>query len=106
MQDYLTSDQIFENLIPVCFHHMTESVLPVRSAAAVTLAKLIRYRFSQTCKIYCTRVLVKILESLVMSWPNILLLVGNLYVVETQKILLQGNEQKVTVSAQFPIFTF
>lgn len=40
--EYLTSDQIFEFLVPLCFYHMTESVLPVRSAAAITLAKFIR----------------------------------------------------------------
>ncbi|MCO5597699.1 hypothetical protein L7F22_051780 [Adiantum nelumboides] len=42
MIDYLSSDLIFEYLVPLCFYHMTESVLPVRSAAAITLAIYIR----------------------------------------------------------------
>ncbi|KAH7280006.1 hypothetical protein KP509_37G047500 [Ceratopteris richardii] len=36
--EYVSSDLIFEYLVPLCFYHMTESVLPVRSAAANALA--------------------------------------------------------------------
>lgn len=44
VQGFLSSDQIYDNFLPLCFQYMTENVLPVRTAAALALAVFIRYQ--------------------------------------------------------------
>ncbi|KAH8930825.1 hypothetical protein BDL97_20G001400 [Sphagnum fallax] len=50
-EGFLSSDQIYDNFLPLCFQYMTENVLPVRTAAALALAVFIRavqrYELSQ-----------------------------------------------------------
>ncbi|CAK9200199.1 unnamed protein product [Sphagnum troendelagicum] len=41
-EGFLSSDQIYDNFLPLCFQYMTENVLPVRTAAALALAVFIR----------------------------------------------------------------
>ncbi|BFI43170.1 serine/threonine-protein phosphatase 4 regulatory subunit 4 [Marchantia polymorpha subsp. ruderalis] len=42
MPEYFTSDQIFENFVPICFCYMTDGVMPVKAAATMALANFIR----------------------------------------------------------------
>ncbi|OAE32256.1 hypothetical protein AXG93_1865s1140 [Marchantia polymorpha subsp. ruderalis] len=41
-EEYFTSDQIFENFVPICFCYMTDGVMPVKAAATMALANFIR----------------------------------------------------------------
>ena len=43
LQEYLSSDQIHNNFVPICFRYMADGVLPVKCAAALALAVFIRY---------------------------------------------------------------
>ncbi|CAM6097233.1 unnamed protein product [Calypogeia fissa] len=42
MPEYISSDQIYESLVPICFRYMAEGVMPVKSAATMALAVFIR----------------------------------------------------------------
>ncbi|XP_024529640.1 serine/threonine-protein phosphatase 4 regulatory subunit 4 [Selaginella moellendorffii] len=43
LPDYVSSDQIFEYFVPICFRYMSDGALPVRSAATLSLAIFIRH---------------------------------------------------------------
>lgn len=43
LQEYLTSDQIYDNFVPICFRYMGDGVPPVKIAAALALAVFLRY---------------------------------------------------------------
>jgi serine/threonine-protein phosphatase 4 regulatory subunit 4 len=43
VQDYLTSDQIYDTFVPICFRYMSDGVLPVKISAALALAVFLRY---------------------------------------------------------------
>lgn len=46
LQEYLTSDQIYDNFVPICFRYMGDGVLPVKISAALALAVFLRYSYS------------------------------------------------------------
>lgn len=43
LQDYLTSDQIYDSFVPICFRYMGDGVQPVKISAALALAVFLRY---------------------------------------------------------------
>lgn len=47
LAEYLTSDQIYENFVPICFRYMADGVPPVKISAALALAVFLR----NNCKI-------------------------------------------------------
>lgn len=42
LPDYLTSDQIYDSFVPICFRYMSDGVLPVKISAALALAVFLR----------------------------------------------------------------
>ncbi|KAG6550369.1 hypothetical protein Mapa_008332 [Marchantia paleacea] len=42
MPEFFTSDQIYDNFVPICFCYMADGVMPVKAAATMALANFIR----------------------------------------------------------------
>ncbi|EFJ29749.1 hypothetical protein SELMODRAFT_449561 [Selaginella moellendorffii] len=67
LPDYVSSDQIFEYFVPICFRYMSDGALPVRSAATLSLAIFIRTSSSQMFKEHFLESAIVVLQDAVAS---------------------------------------